>query len=151
MDVIQQLDSDLNQSLKEKNELVVLTLRQIKTALTNAEIVKKREKLTTDEVIKILRLEVKRRKEAAELYQKGGRPELAEKENKEIEIVNKYLPAELSEEIIKQKVGEAIKKTNAASLADMGKVIGLVMKELGASADGAVVSRLAKEELLNKK
>src|SRR3989344_2287927 len=127
MDVIQQLDSDLNQSLKKK------------------------KKLTTDEVIKILRLEVKRRKEAAKFKKKGGRPELAEKENKEIEIVNKYLPAELSEEIIQQKVGEAIKKTNAASLADMGKVIGLVMKELGASADGAVVSRLAKEELLNKK
>ena len=71
--------------------------------------------------------------------------------NKEVEIINKYLPAELSEDVVKQKVSEAIKKTNAAGSADMGKVIGLVMKELGGSVDGAVVSRLAKEELSNKK
>src|SRR3989344_2852658 len=98
MDFLKQLDLDLNQSLKEKNELVVLTLRQLKTALTNAEIAKNREKLTNEEIIKIFRTEVKKRKEAIELYKTGGRPELAEKETKEIEIVSRYLPAELSAE-----------------------------------------------------
>ncbi len=147
MEVLKQLEMDLTQALKEKNELVLLTLRQIKTALANAEIAKKREKLSADEVIRLLCSEVKKRKEAALLYQQGGRPELAAKETKEIEIINKYLPPELSEEDIKKKIGEVIGKIGAAGVQDLGKVMGAVMKELGGQADGNVVSRLVKEEL----
>ena len=150
MDVLSQLEKDFTQSLKEKNELVILTLRQIKTALTNAEITKNRQKLTPEEIIKLLRSEVKRRKDAIELYQKGGRPELADKEKKEIEIIAKYLPPELSEAAIKEKVLMVIAKVGATLPADTGKVMGLVMKELAGAADGNVVSRLVKEELSEK-
>ena len=149
MTILQQLEGDLNQALKNRNELEVLVLRQIKTAITNAEIVKNREKLTGDEEIKLLRSEVKKRKEAASLYQQGGREELAEKENKEIEIVKKYLPALMDEGQIKQKVEEVITKLGATSPADTGKVMGAVMKELGGQADGNVVSKLV-GEFLNK-
>ncbi|OGY45093.1 MAG: hypothetical protein A2729_05395 [Candidatus Buchananbacteria bacterium RIFCSPHIGHO2_01_FULL_39_14] len=152
MQILKQLDDDLTQALKQKNELAVLTLRQLKTALTNAEIGKKREALTQDEAIKILRSEVKRRKDAAVLYQKGGRPELAEKEEKEIEIIRQYLPPELGEDEIRKKIKEIIAELRATEISQMGKVVGAVMKELGGSADGSVVSRLAKAELsLDKK
>lgn len=145
--VLTQLEEDFSQALKEKNELVVLVLRQLKAAITNAEIAKKREKLTEEEAIKLLRSEIKKRKEAIELYQKGGRPELADKETKEIEIIQKYLPPELSQEEIKKKINEVIIKTGASEPKDIGKVTGLVMKELGGQADGSVVSQLVKEEL----
>lgn len=147
MDVLAQLEKDFIQSLKEKNELVVLVLRQLKTAITNAEIIKKREKLSSAEVIKLLRSEVKKRKDAAELYEKGGRPELAEKEKKEIAIIIPYLPAELSEEKIKQTISAVIKKLGAAGLGDTGKVMGAAMKELAGAVDGNLVGRLVKEQL----
>src|SRR3989344_1041224 len=98
MEVIKQLENDYTKALKAKDELAVLVLRQLKTALTNAEIAKNREKLAEEEIVKVLRSEIKKRKESAELYEKGGRPELAEKEKKEIEIIDKYLPAQMGED-----------------------------------------------------
>lgn len=147
MEVLQNIDSDLTQALKAKDELAALTLRQLKSSIANAEIAGGRKGLTEDQVIKLLRSEVKKRKEAADLYQKGGREELAEKENAEIEVIAKYLPAEMDEAQIKAKVEEIIKKVGASGPADMGKVIGPVMQELGSAVDGSVVSRLAKDAL----
>ncbi|MFA6322751.1 MAG: GatB/YqeY domain-containing protein [Candidatus Buchananbacteria bacterium] len=147
MEILTQLEKDYLQAFKEKNELVLLVLRGLKTAITNAEIAKNRQALTGDELIKLLKTEVKRRKEAAEMYQTGNRPDLAEKETKEIEVIVKYLPAELSEEDVKQKISQVIAQVGATSPADTGKVMGLVMKELGSMADGNVVSRLVKAEL----
>lgn len=147
MEVKKQLENDFLQAFKEKKELAVLVLRQIKTALTNVEIAKNRQALTEPEVIKVLRSEVKRRKDSAALYSQGGRPELAQKENKEIEIIAKYLPAEIGEDAIRQKIAEIIGQTGALGLPDTGKVMGAVMKALAGQADGNVVSRLVKEEL----
>lgn len=151
MEILQQIEEDYNQAFKNKNELVILVLRQLKTALTNAEIAKNREKLTEEEVIKLLRTEVKKRKEAAQLYTKGDRQELADKERQEIELISKYLPAQLDEEAIKQKIIEIIQKLGAAGPQDIGKVMGAVMKELGGQADGNTVSSLVKQELTQKK
>jgi len=145
--VKQQLESDLNQALKSKNELVSLVLRQLKTAITNAEIAKNRAELTNEEIIKILRSEVKKRKEAASLYKQGGRQELADREFKEIEVVNQYLPPELGEDDIKQKIAQIIEQIGASSPQDFGKVIGLAMKEFAGQADGNIVSSLVKEAL----
>lgn len=147
MEILKKLEVDFNQALKKKDELVVLVLRQIKTAITNAEIAKNREKLTAQELIKLFRREVKKRKEAAQLYEQGGRGELAEKERKEIEIVSQYLPPEISEENIKQKISAVVAKIKAAGPQDTGKVMGAVMKELDGQADGNVVSRLVREVL----
>ena len=147
MSVLLQLEKDFSQALKSKDQLAVLALRQIKTALTNAEIANSRKALSDDQVVKVLKSEVKKRKESAELYIKGGRNELAEKEKKEIEVIKKYLPEEISEEVIKSKIAEVIEKLGAASPTDMGKVMGAAIKELGTGADGSVVSRLVKEAL----
>jgi len=147
MSIIQQIENDFNQAFKEKNELAVLTLRQLKAALTNLEISKNREPLTEGDVIKLLRTEVKRRKEASELYRQGGRPELADKEIKEIGLIAKYLPPEIGSDGIRTIIAAVIAKVGANGLQDSGKVMGLVMKELGGAADGNVVSQLVKEEL----
>jgi len=147
MKVKEQLESDLNQALKEKNELVSLVLRQLKTTITNAEIAKNRQALTDEEITKILRSEVKKRKEAALLYEQGGRAELADKEKKEIEVVIKYLPPEIGQDDIKQKIAQVIEQVGATGPQDMGKVIGATMKELGGAADGSLVSKLVKEAL----
>ena len=150
MEILQKIEKDFNQAFKAKNELVVLVLRQLKTALTNAEIANKREKLKEEEVIKIFRSEIKKRKEAAELYLQGGRAELADKEKKEIEIISQYLPAQMGPDQIRQKVTEVMQKIGATSPADTGKVMGAVMKELAGQADGNLVSSLVKEALIKK-
>ena len=98
MKILQQIEDNFSKALKEKDELVVLVLRQLKTAISNGEIAKNREKLTEEELIKLLRSEVKKRKEATSLYQEGGRDELAKKEQSEIEIIEKYLPAQLGQD-----------------------------------------------------
>lgn len=150
MNLLEQIEKDFSQAFKERNELVVLVLRQIKTVLTNAEIAKKRQKLTAEETIKILRTEVKKRKEAADLYRQGGRPEKADKEEKEIEIIDHYLPSQLDDEKIKQKILEVIERLKATSPQEIGKVMGLVMKELAGQADGTKVNQLVKEILTEK-
>jgi hypothetical protein len=147
MSFLTQLENDLNQSLKAKDELAVLTLRQIKTALTNAEIAKGRQALEETDVIKILKSEVKKRKDAIELYKKGGRPELAEKEQAEIEIVAKYLPPEMDEEKIRAKIKEIIGQMGATGIVDLGKVMGLTMAAFKGQADGSTVNRIVREEL----
>lgn len=147
MTILEQIEVDLNQAQKQKAELVVLTLRQIKAAATNAEIAKKREKLTAEEIIKILKSEVKKRKEAIELYQRASRNDLVEKEQKEIEIINKYLPPVLPEKDLRNKVREVIEEVGALGPADLGKVMGPVMAALKGAADGKIVNQLVKEEL----
>ena len=147
MEVLKQLEKDYLQAFKAKNELAVLVLRQLKTAITNAEIVKKREKLTAEEITKLLRSEVKKRREAIELYQQGGRPELADKEKREIEIVSQYLPPELGEDEIKRKIAEVIKQLGVSGPPATGKVMSAVMKELAGQADGSLVSQLVKAAL----
>ena len=150
MNVFEQIKNDFNQALKAKDELVILVLRQIKTAVTNAEIIKNREEVTEEELIKLLRSEVKKRKESARLYEQGKRAELAEKELKEIKIIKKYLPPELGEEAIEQKIQAIVEKLGASGPQDTGRVMGAVMKELAGQADGNVVSKLVKEALSPK-
>lgn len=147
MEILTQVEQDYITALKAKNELTVSVLRQIKSALANAEIINNREPLSSDAVLKVLRAEVKKRREAADLYQKGGRPELAEKEANEIVIIEKYLPAQMSDEAIRAKVVEIIGRLGATNVSDAGKVIGAVMKDLAGSADGSKVGAIVKELL----
>ena len=147
MEILDRIEQDLVSSLKAKDELTTLVLRQLKTVLVNAQIANDRKDLTEDHVVKLFRSEVKKRKEAAELYTQGGRAELAAKELAEIEIVNRYLPAEMSEQKIAVKIDEVIKQLGATGPQATGKVMAAVMKELGNAASGSVVSALVKQKL----
>lgn len=150
MSILDTLEQDINQSLRAKDELALLTFRQTKTALQNAEIANGRRPLTDAQVQQVLRSEVKKRRDAIELYQRGGRPELARKEQQEIELISRYLPPELSEDVIRSAVKAAIERLGAAGPKDMGSVIGAAMAELKGAADGGAVSRVVREELERK-
>jgi len=147
----QKIKEDLNEALKSGDTLRISVLRMVLSSLHNKEIEKKGKnqnpELTEEEIIEVLKREVKKRKEAIETYLKGNRNDLADKEKKELEIIIAYLPKQLSEEEIKKIVQEAIQKLGAQSEKDFGKVMGFLMKELKGKADAGLVSQIVKESL----
>jgi len=140
------IKNDLNQALKAKKADEVLVLRFLLADLHNREIEKKGE-LDDEEVVAVIRKQVKQRKEAIEEFQQGKREDLAQKESHEIEILSKYLPQMFSAEELERVVDASIDKTNAKSAQDFGKVMGEVMKELKGRAEGNLVAELVKEKL----
>lgn len=155
-----------------KDELRLSTIRMLKSALQYHEIQKgadrapapakgegarlraeqdsggeSRYEATDDDVIEVIGREVKKRNEAIELYKKGGRDELAEKEQKELEILKAYLPEQLSEDEVRKLVEETISQTGASSMKEMGKVMGSLMPKVKGRADASLVSNLVREQL----
>jgi uncharacterized protein YqeY len=142
----QRIEDDLKKSLKDKNELAANSLRMVKSVIKNAEI-EKRKDLTDEEIIDIISKEVKKRKEAADLYKKGDRDELAAKEESEINILKEYLPEGLSEDGIRKIVQKTISELGAAGPGDRGRVMGALMPQLKNKADGSEIARITQEEL----
>jgi len=147
--LIEQIDNDLVAAVKSKEETTISTLRLLKSAIHNWQIVKHAtEKEPQDaDILQVAQKEIKSRKDSVEMYRKGGRGELAQKEEREIAILEKYLPEQVSPSEIRAKVKEIIEKTQASGAQDMGKVMGPVMNEFKGKADGAMVSNIVKEEL----
>lgn len=125
------------------------TLRNLNAAILNEEVAcGKRDEGLDDAVIeKIIAREVKKRNESAKLYRDNGRPELAEPEEREAEVLSVYLPQQLSEDEVSQMVDEAISSQGASDQTAMGQVIGAVKKAAGNSVDGAMLARIVKEKL----
>jgi len=147
MNLTKQIEKDLIEALKSKNEHMAETLRMLKATIHNFQIAQKKEEISDEDFFSLTQKEIKSRKESIEFYKKGRRPELAEKEKKEIEILQKYLPVQLSEEEIRAIVKTAMQKTNAQSIQDMGKVMGVIMTQTRGKTDGSRVSQIVKEEL----
>ncbi len=154
MELKKRIQQDLNSGIIGKKELEVLVLRQLLAAVLNKEKEKrfkseekKEMNLTDEEMIEVISSETKKRKEAIGFYVKGDRPVLAEKEKKELEILEKYLPEQLSEEEVRKLAKEAIEKTGAESIKDMGKVMAELMPEIKGKAEGGLVSKIIKEIL----
>ena len=144
-----ELTEKLKAAMKAQDKIRLEALRYVLALVKNAEIDKHAE-LTDEELVKLVASEVKKRKEAIELYQKGDRPELAKKEKEEMEILQKYLPEQLSEEEIKKLVKAAIAKTGAKEQKDMGKVMAELVSKVKGKADGSLVSKIVKESLTPK-
>jgi len=141
------LSEDLKHAMKARDQLRMDTIRMIKSALFNKEFELKKE-LDEAEMSRVLTVLVKQRKEAAEQYQKAKRDELAEKELKEIVIVEGYLPRALSQEDITQIIESVIQETGAATAKDMGNVMKAVMAKLaGQAVDGKLISDLVRARL----
>jgi uncharacterized protein YqeY len=144
-----QLERDLKAAMlageKDKTEV----LKGIKNALQYEAVSQKSgdRSLSEEQTLKVLARESKKRQETAELYKNAGEQERAKKELYEKEIIDAYLPKQLSEEEISKTVIEEIKNMGASSPAEMGRVIGAVKGKLGASADGSVIARLVKENI----
>jgi uncharacterized protein YqeY len=143
------LDQDLKAALLNHDERTVSTLRMLKSALLYAKVAagSKDSALEDDAVIAILGKEAKKRQESADLFTQGGNQAKAEAELAEKAIIEKYLPAQLSEAEIVKLVDEAIAASPGADMAKMGQIIGQVRAKAGATADGGTIARLVKERL----
>lgn len=158
----QRIQSDAAAATKKKEEIALSVLRMLlaamiskekdkryKLAKTNqsmaeAELLEK-SALTDEEIIETVSSEVKKRKEAVLAFEKGNRPELVEKEKKELAILMKYMPEQISDEELKKMVKEAIDKVGAKEIKDMGKVMAELMPKVKGKADGGEISKIAKE------
>lgn len=145
----QQLQDDLKKSMLAKNVIRTSTLRMLLSAINYYEIQKGGAGYTaTDEdTLAVIQKEAKQRKDSIEQFQSAGRQDLVEKETVELKILESYLPEQMGEEEIKQLVSEAIQQTGAASMQDIGKVMGNLMPKVKGKADGNLVSKLVKESL----
>lgn len=125
------------------------TLRNLKAAILNEEVAQnKRESgLGDDEIERVIAREVKKRHESAKLYRDNNRPELAEPEEKEAQILQVYLPQQLNEDETRVRVTQKIAEMNVSGMAAMGQIIGSLKAELGNTVDGALLARIVKEEL----
>jgi uncharacterized protein YqeY len=139
--------ADMTAAMKAKDAVRTSTLRMVKAAIMHREKEGGGE-LTDDDVMKLLRSQVKQRRDSVEQYQQAGRQELVDKETAEIEVIESYLPQAASEAEIETAVNEAIAETGAASMKDMGAVMKAVMPKLaGKNADGRAVSETVKKKL----
>ncbi|OGF50907.1 MAG: aspartyl-tRNA amidotransferase [Candidatus Firestonebacteria bacterium GWA2_43_8] len=146
MSLKEKLDLDLKLAMKAKDELKLSTVRLLKNAVTNGELAKKKT-FSDDEIISVIQSSIKQRKDSIEQYRNGGREELAVQEEAEMKILQAYLPEQLSEEEVRNLVAGVIKETGAASVKEMGKVMGKLMPLLKGKADNALVSAVVKEHL----
>lgn len=147
MTLKEQLQQDLMTAMKSKDEASLSAIRLLKTAIMKVETAGEQKTATDEEIIQLVGKEIKQRKDAIEQFEKGGRPELAEKEKAELKVLEKYLPPQLSEEEIKAIIKEGISATGASSKADIGKLMGAIMPKTKGKADGGLVNRLVQEAL----
>jgi uncharacterized protein len=143
--ITEKINEDLKSAMREKNELVLGALRQLKSEMKNAEIEKKGE-LTEEEALKVIAKKVKQHKDSIESFTAGGRADLVEHEQAQMAVLQAYLPAQMGEEDVRALVKAVIAETSATQ-ADFGKVMKEVLARAKGQTDGSVVSKLAKEEL----
>jgi uncharacterized protein len=148
MGLKQQIDNDIKKAMLAKNKDELEALRAIKSLILLAETDKGATgEISSDTENKLLQKAVKQRKESAEIFQQQGRPELAEKENFQLEVISRYLPKQLSEDEITEVLKNIISQVGAKGPQDMGKVMGTATKALSGKADGKVISELVKKLL----
>lgn len=133
--------------MKAKDEITTGTIRLIKAAILRLETAGEKKVATDEDIIQIMGKEIKQRKDSIEQFEKGNRPELAAKEKLEMAVLEKYLPAQLSEEEIRTIVAEVIASTGATGKSDLGKVMGALMPRTKGKADGGLVNKIVQELL----
>ena len=161
----QRVQGSANDALKAGDQFLVGTLRMLLASIITKEKEKryktskekpdateeqlsKESELTDEQIIEVISSEIKKRKDAIVLYEKGNRPELADREKKEIEILKKYLPEQLSEVQLKKLIEESINKTGAKEIKDMGRIMADLMPKVKGKADNSEISKIIKELLL---
>jgi uncharacterized protein YqeY len=144
--IVDTINQKIAEALKAKDEIRLSTLRLLSSAL-NYEFIAKQHKLSQEEELVVVGREAKRRKDAIEAYEKAGAADRAEREKKELAILEEYLPEQMSDEELVKVVEEAIAQTGAKAISDMGKVMGAVMAKVQGRADGGRVSLLVKTKL----
>jgi len=148
MSLQQDIMTALKDAMKSKNQIALTALRAVKSAILLAQTeTGSKEELTEEQELKILQKQVKQRKDSAAVFLEQGREDLATPELEEAEIISQFLPEALSEEEIEKVVVMTIDKVGAEGMKDMGKVMGMVSKELAGQADGKTISSIVKAKL----
>ncbi len=148
MSLEKKLTDDLKSAMRGGDKTRVETIRSIRSELKNKQIAKGRE-LNEEELIQVLTSAAKKRKEAIEQYESFGQTERAQTEQRELEIIESYLPEQMTEEEITKMVDDTINEVNAASINDLGKVMGSIMPKVKGKADGKVVQNIVRQKLTN--
>lgn len=143
----QQIQKDIMEAMKAHDESRLNATRGIKSEILLAKTSETEHELSDADVLKIIQKLVKQRKESAELYTQGNRPELAEKELAEMKVMEAYLPKALSEDEVRNILKEVVAEVGATGPKDMGKVMGAATKKLAGQADGRLISTIVKELL----
>ena len=149
MTIQEEIDADLKDAMRSRNVERLSVLRMVKAALTNAAIEKRGAtgELTDSDAVGVIRKQVKQRRDSIESFEKGGRPELAAKERKEIEVLTEYLPKPLGEDEIDGLVKEAIVQAGATSKAQMGAVMKIVTEKAAGRVEGKQLSQAVQKAL----
>ena len=150
MSLKNRVEEELNRAFKEKNKNIYPTLRLIVSAIKDAEIAnrtKGQKDISDSDITVILKKKIKQRNESCEVYKKAGRTELLDIEAKEIEVINTFLPKQLSDEETKKICEEVVKSVGALSMKDMGKVMGVLKSKHSDTLDFSKVSLVIKELL----
>ena len=145
----QKLRDELKQSMLARDVLKTSVLRMLLSSLNYYEIQKGGAgyEATDEDVLQVIQKEAKQRRDSIEEYNKAARPELSEKETRELEMLQAYLPTQMSEEQVREAVKQAIAETGATTAADMGKVMGALMPKVKGKSDGGLVSKIVRELL----
>ncbi len=144
--MIEKIQEQLKTAMKERDELKTSVLRMLISDLKYAQI-EKRSALNERESLQVIQKAIKKRKEAAELYEKGGRPELAAKENAEAKILEAYVPAPLDEAAARQKVAEVIQELGVKEKKELGRVLKEVLSRYRGQIDGKLAQKLVNDLL----
>ncbi|MCX7678037.1 MAG: GatB/YqeY domain-containing protein [Spirochaetes bacterium] len=148
MGLLERIESDLRDSIRNKNEEVMRTLRMLKSDIMY-EKAKGSGDLTEEKLIEIVKRAAKKRKEAIEEFRKAGRTDLIEKETSELAIIERYLPTQLAADEIERIIDEKLKSLGEVSKKDFGKIMGIIMKDLKGQADGALVKEILTKKIEN--
>lgn len=146
MTLLEQIEQDVNNALKAGEAGKVSTLRLLKTALKNQQISQKGE-LSDQDSIKVIQKEAKQRRDSIESFAGAGRSDLADKEKVELEILEAYLPAQMSEADIQSLVNQAVEESAASTMADMGRVMQILGPKIAGQADGSLVANIVRKKL----
>jgi len=142
-----EINEEIKNALKNKNEVRLRVMKMLKTELTNEEVKNNRKELTEEQVLQVIKKSAKNRRESIEEFNKVGKSDRAKEEEAELKILMEFLPEQLSEEEIEKIVDDTIKEVSAESIRDMGKVMSAVMPKVKGKADGKKVNEIVKAKL----
>jgi len=146
MSIIDEIQHDLHEAMKKKEKEKTNTLRNIIGKL-KYKIIEKGEEITEQEEIKVIQSLAKQRKDSIEMYKKGDRSDLVEIESTELSIINEYLPQAMSEEEVKSLVKDSVEESGAQSIADLGKIMPIIMKKGAGRVNGKLAQQILREIL----
>ncbi|MCF7740782.1 MAG: GatB/YqeY domain-containing protein [Candidatus Marinimicrobia bacterium] len=146
MGLLEEITQDMKKAMKSKEKERMQVLRLLRSDLKKAKI-DKRGEFTEEDAQQVINKAAKNRRESIESYKKGDRQDLVEEEQKELEVIEEYLPEQMSDDEIKELIDQVIEETGASGMQDMGKVMGTIMPKVRGKADGSKVQAIVRSKL----